>query len=63
MTELHRAYQTALGETLNWDAFRRKILERGFIEEVDGKRRMEGATKPGQLYRLRPGMAVFDRRL
>lgn len=63
MTEIHRAYQTALGETLNWDAFRRKILERGFIEEVDGKRRMEGATKPGQLYRLRPGMAVFDRRL
>lgn len=64
MTELHRAYQIALGETLNWDAFRRKTLERGFIEEVQGKtRRLEGATKPGQLYRLKPGTAVFDRRV
>jgi hypothetical protein len=24
---------------------------------------MEGAKKPSQLYRLRPGVAVFDRRL
>lgn len=63
MSEIHRAYQVALGETLNWDAFRRKILERGFIEETEGKRRNEGATKPGQLYRLKPGMAIFDRRL
>jgi len=63
MSEIHGAYQTALGERLNWDAFRRKILERGFIEEAEGKRRIEGATKPGQLYRLKPGIAVFDRRL
>lgn len=63
MTELHRAYQIALGEMLNWDAFRRKILERGFIEEAEGKRRIEGSTKPGQLYRLKPGIAVFDRRV
>jgi len=62
--ELHRIYELALGEAINEDAFRRKIMDRGFIEEVPGeKRRSEGARKPAQLYRLRPGIAVFDRRL
>lgn len=62
--ELHRIYELALGDAINEDAFRRKIMDRGFIEEVPGeKRRTEGARKPAQLYRLKPGVAVFDRRI
>lgn len=62
MRELHGAYQIALGERINEDAFRRKILERDFIEETGSKRHDPGATKPGTVYRLKPGQAVFDRR-
>jgi hypothetical protein len=62
--ELHRIYELTLGEPINEDAFRRKIMDRGFIEELPGaKKRSEGARKPAQLYRLKPGVAVFDRRL
>lgn len=62
--ELHDAYSLVLGEAINEDAFRRKIIDRGFIEEVPGeKRRTEGARKPAQLYRLKPGVSVFDRRI
>lgn len=61
--ELHATYQLALGQSLNEDAFRRKIFDRGLVEEVAGeKKRAEGATKPSRLYRLKPGLAVFDRR-
>ncbi len=63
LTELHRTYQVALGAPINADAFRRKVAERGFIEEVGAKRRDGWATKPARLYRLKPGVAVFDRRL
>ena len=62
LTELHRTYQVALGEPINADAFRRKVFERGFLEDVGAKRRHDWATKPSRLYRLRPGMAVFDRK-
>lgn len=62
--ELHRTYELVLGEAINEDAFRRKIGDRGFIAEVAGaKKRSEGARKPAQLYRLKPGVAVFDRRV
>ena len=62
--ELHQIYELALGQAINEDAFRRKIFDRGFVEAVPGsKKRSEGATKPSQLYRLKPGVAVFDRRL
>lgn len=62
--ELHGIYEVALGGEINEDAFRRKIMDRGFIEEVAGaKKRTQGARKPAQLYRLKPGVAVFDRRL
>ncbi len=64
LAELHRMYQLVLGEPINEDAFRRKITDRGFIEELPGaKKRAEGAKKPSQLYRLKPGVAIFDRRL
>lgn len=63
LAELHAVYQTVLGEPLNIDAFRRKVLERGFLEETGAKRRVAGANRPSALYRLKPELAVFDRRL
>lgn len=63
MRELQHAYQIAMGETVNEDGFRKKILQHGFIEPTGGKRHDPGAKKPGQLYRLKPGYAVFDRRI
>lgn len=63
LAELHRVYQIALGETINIDAFRRKALEREFLEETGVKRRDPGANKPSALYRLATGYSVFDRRL
>jgi len=63
LPELHAAYQIAIGEPINIDAFRRRTLERGFLEATGGSRRAEGSTKQAALYRLKPGNAVFDRRL
>ena len=64
LSELHQIYQLVLAQPINEDAFRRKIVDRDFIEEVPGsRRRTPGATKPSRLYRLKPGVSVFDRRL
>jgi 8-oxo-dGTP diphosphatase len=62
--ELKSVYETAMGETLNDSAFRRKIGELKIIEEVpDSKSAATAARKrPAQLYRLaRPGLVEFDR--
>lgn len=63
LAELHRVYEIVLGERLNIDAFRRKVIERGFLEETGSKRREAGANRPSLLYRLKRGYAVFDRRV
>ena len=63
LAELHQVYEIALGEHLNIDAFRRKVMERDFIEETGERRRTEGANRPSALYRLKRGQSVFDRRL
>lgn len=63
LSELHDVYQIALGEKLNVDAFRRKVMERDFLEETGRKRRMPGANRPSALYRLKFEYALFDRRL
>lgn len=63
LAELHETYQVALGETLNIDAFRRKAMERDFLEDTGETRRTPGANRPSALFRLRRGQAVFDRRL
>lgn len=63
LAELHRVYETALGERLNIDAFRRKVMERDFVEETGEKRREAGANRPSLLYRLKAGQAIFDRRI
>lgn len=63
LAELHEVYEIALGEKLNIDAFRRKALERDFLEETGGKRRAPGANRPSALFRLKSSFSAFDRRL
>ena len=63
LAELHEVYQIALGEALNIDAFRRKVMERDFVEPTGEKRRAKGAKRPAALYRLKGESAVFARRL
>ncbi|WP_216365626.1 hypothetical protein [Sphingobium sp. SA916] len=63
LAELHDVYEIVLDEKLNIDAFRRKVIERGFLEETGEKRREPGANRPSLLYRLRKGHSVFDRRV
>lgn len=63
LAELHEIYEIALGESLNIDAFRRKVMERDFLEDTGQRRRTEGANRPSALFRLKRKIAVFDRRL
>lgn len=63
LTELHRTYQVALGEKINADAFRRKVMERGFLEPTGTFRTDAWATKPSRVMRLKPGIALFDKRI
>lgn len=63
LAELHEIYEIALGERLNIDAFRRKAMERDFLEDTGERRRTEGANRPSALFQLKRGIAVFDRRL
>lgn len=61
--ELHRTYEIVLGERIDESSFRRKIVERDFLEQIDGlMKTVEGAKRPSQAYRLRPGFSIFDRR-
>ncbi len=55
--------RAVLGEKLNIDAFRHKVLAREFLEDTGEKRPMAGASRPSSLFRLAGGAAVFDRRL
>ncbi len=63
LAQLHQVYQIALGELINIDAFRRKALERDFLQATGEKRREAGANRPSALYRLKEGYSVFDRSL
>ena len=62
LAELHRIYQISLGEQINIDAFRRKVMERDFLEPTGERRRDQGASRPSALYRLKNSSAIFDRR-
>ncbi len=62
IAELRDVYRVVLGlERLDLAGFRKKILDLGAIEPVDGARRT-GAHRPAQLYRrATPQIATFDR--
>lgn len=63
LSELHHTYQIALGEQINIDAFRRKVLERGFLQDTGETRQEGGARRPTRIYRLKGAVSVFDRRV
>lgn len=52
LTELQKAYEIILGESLDKRNFRRKILSADVLEET-GKKRKEGEGRPAMLYRYR----------
>ena len=58
LTDLQQVYETILGRTVDKSAFRKRIKEGDFLEEITGKQR-HGSNRPAQLYRLRSGHAVF----
>jgi hypothetical protein len=61
LAELHHAYSVAMGDRINYDAFRRKVLERGFLEQAGERAGTAQAKRPTTLWRLKDGQAVFDR--
>lgn len=61
LPELRRAYEAALGRSLNDSAFRRKIDELRMVEQVDGSL-SKATARPAQLFRLaKSGVVEFDR--
>ncbi|WP_035684420.1 NUDIX domain-containing protein [Bradyrhizobium sp. Cp5.3] len=61
LPELRRAYEAALGRSLNDSAFRRKIDELRMVEPVSGSV-SKATARPAQLFRLsKSGVVEFDR--
>ncbi len=52
LTDLQKAYETILQESLDKRNFRRKILSYGILEET-GKKRAAGEGRPAKLYQYR----------
>ena len=63
LSELQKMYQVLLGRLLDKSAFRKRIREGDFLEELPGKWRL-GSNRPAQLYGLRKGQGtVFFNRV
>lgn len=64
LPDLQRTYETVMGAPLDKSSFRRKVMELGLVEEVEGEsQEPAGAGRRAKLYRLRPGAGVFERRI
>jgi ADP-ribose pyrophosphatase YjhB (NUDIX family) len=63
LTELQHVYEIALGvRRIDKSSFRRKLNELDLVEPAEGRRTDTGGRQ-AQLYRLKPGALVFDRRI
>lgn len=63
LTELQQVYEVALGGTrIDKSSFRRKLNEMDLIDPAEGRRTDTGGRQ-AQLYRLKPGALLFDRRI
>jgi len=62
LSDLQQVYETILGRTVDKSAFRKRIKEGDFLEEIPGKQR-HASNRPAQLYRLRDGhpLVYFNR--
>ena len=54
LPQLQRIYESLMGEPLNKVSFRRKMAEMDVLEPVEGLTDSPGASRPAQLYRLKP---------
>lgn len=54
LSELQRVYEIVLGRPVDKSAFRKRVKEGDFLEEIPGKQR-RGSNRPAQLYRIRSG--------
>ncbi|WMW80304.1 NUDIX domain-containing protein [Undibacterium cyanobacteriorum] len=57
LSELQQMYQLILGRPLDKSAFRKRIKEGDFLEELNGQFRY-GSNRPAQLYRLKQGLGL-----
>lgn len=57
LSDLQQVYETILGRTVDKSAFRKRIKEADFLEEIPGKQR-HASNRPAQLYRVRDGHPV-----
>ncbi len=63
LSELQHVYEIALGGSrIDKSSFRRKLVEMDLLEPAEGRRTDTGGRQ-AQLYQLRPGATVFDRRI
>jgi len=62
LSDLQQVYETILGRAVDKSAFRKRIKEGDFLEEIPGKLR-HASNRPAQLYRLRDGhpLVYFNR--
>ena len=54
LSDLQSVYETVLGRSVDKSAFRKRIKDGDFLEEIPGKMR-HASNRPAQLYRLREG--------
>jgi len=54
LSDLQQVYQIVLGRAVDKSAFRKRIKDGDFLEEIVGQFRL-GANRPAQLYRIREG--------
>lgn len=62
LSDLQQVYEAILGRAVDKSAFRKRIKEGDFLQEIAGKQR-HGSNRPAQLYRLREGppLVYFNR--
>lgn len=63
MLQMKQIYSAVLGEELDMSAFRRKVLSLGIVRTTSEKARIDGATRPSELFELVPGVVNFDSRI
>ena len=54
LPDLQQVYETVLGRKVDKSAFRKRIMEGDFLEEIPGKQR-HASNRPAQLYSIRQG--------
>lgn len=57
LTDLQQVYQIVLGRQIDKSAFRKRIKEGDFLEELEGQFRY-GSNRPAQLYRIKAGRGL-----